>query len=116
MGTREGPELPALLAGEAPAYTCARYGAWTPETSPPPLHTYVPAACLQGIALMLLVMRTLRLSSLRVACILLPLCFFYDVGAAGPHARGLLGGCWAVVLVCDDRGGGGPEEGQAYTL
>ncbi|GBF97873.1 signal peptide peptidase-like [Raphidocelis subcapitata] len=32
-----------------------------------------------GIALMLLVLRTLRLGSLRVACVLLPLCFVYDV-------------------------------------
>jgi len=32
-----------------------------------------------GISLMLLVLRTLRLGSLRVACILLPLCFAYDV-------------------------------------
>lgn len=32
-----------------------------------------------GISLMLLVMRTLRLGSMRVACILLPLCFAYDV-------------------------------------
>jgi signal peptide peptidase-like protein 2B len=32
-----------------------------------------------GIAIMLLVLRTLRLGSLRVACVLLPLCFFYDV-------------------------------------
>ncbi|KAL6753469.1 signal peptide peptidase-like protein [Haematococcus lacustris] len=33
----------------------------------------------QGVALMLLVLRTLRLSSMKVACILLPLLFFYDV-------------------------------------
>ncbi|KAI8468656.1 MAG: signal peptide peptidase-like protein [Monoraphidium minutum] len=32
-----------------------------------------------GIALMLLVLRTLRLGGLRVACVLLPLCFFYDI-------------------------------------
>ena len=32
-----------------------------------------------GIAIMLLVLRTLRLGSLKVACVLLPLCFFYDV-------------------------------------
>lgn len=34
---------------------------------------------LLGIAIMLLVLRTLRLPNLRVACVLLPLCFFYDV-------------------------------------
>lgn len=32
-----------------------------------------------GIAIMLLVLRTLRLPNLRVACVLLPLCFLYDV-------------------------------------
>lgn len=32
-----------------------------------------------GIAIMLLVLRTLRLPNLRVACVLLPLCFFYDI-------------------------------------
>jgi signal peptide peptidase-like protein 2B len=34
---------------------------------------------LLGVAVMLLVLRTLRLPDLRVACILLPLCFCYDV-------------------------------------
>lgn len=32
-----------------------------------------------GIALMLVVLRTLRIPSIRVACVLLPLCFAYDV-------------------------------------
>jgi signal peptide peptidase-like protein 2B len=32
-----------------------------------------------GVAIMLLVLRTLRLPNLRVACVLLPLCFAYDV-------------------------------------
>lgn len=32
-----------------------------------------------GIAIMLLVLRTLRLPNLRVACVLLPLCFAYDI-------------------------------------
>lgn len=32
-----------------------------------------------GVALLLLMLRTLRLGGLRVACVLLPLCFFYDV-------------------------------------
>ncbi|KAF6265995.1 signal peptide peptidase-domain-containing protein [Scenedesmus sp. NREL 46B-D3] len=32
-----------------------------------------------GVAVMLLVLRTLRLPDLRVACVLLPLCFCYDV-------------------------------------
>lgn len=35
--------------------------------------------CVQGVAMMLLILRTLRLGSMRVACVLLPLCFFYDV-------------------------------------
>jgi signal peptide peptidase-like protein 2B len=34
---------------------------------------------LLGVAVMLLVLRTLRLPDLRVACVLLPLCFCYDV-------------------------------------
>jgi signal peptide peptidase-like protein 2B len=34
---------------------------------------------LLGVAIMLLVLRTLRLPNLRVACVLLPLCFAYDV-------------------------------------
>lgn len=38
-----------------------------------------PLLDLLGISLMLLVLRTLRLGGLRVACVLLPLCFFYDV-------------------------------------
>ncbi|KAF5840585.1 signal peptide peptidase-domain-containing protein [Dunaliella salina] len=33
----------------------------------------------QGVALMLLILRTLKLGSIKVACILLPLCFLYDI-------------------------------------
>ncbi len=46
----------------------------TPLTCSPP-----PAQDLLGLSLMLLIMRTLRLTSLRVACILLPSCFAYDI-------------------------------------
>jgi signal peptide peptidase-like protein 2B len=34
---------------------------------------------LLGVALMVTILRTLRLGSMKVACVLLPLCFFYDV-------------------------------------
>mmetsp|Transcript_27243 Transcript_27243/g.73614 ORF Transcript_27243/g.73614 Transcript_27243/m.73614 type:complete len:548 (-) Transcript_27243:211-1854(-) len=34
---------------------------------------------LQGVALMLLILRTLKLASIKVACVLLPLCFLYDI-------------------------------------
>lgn len=60
-----------------------------------------------GIAIMLLVLRTLRLPNLRVACVLLPLCFAYDVFWV--FLQPMLTGGGTSVMV-EVAGGGGSHE------
>jgi signal peptide peptidase-like protein 2B len=60
-----------------------------------------------GIAIMLLVLRTLRLPNLCVACVLLPLCFFYDVFWV--FLQPMLTGGGTSVMV-EVAGGGGSHE------
>ena len=60
-----------------------------------------------GVALMLLVLRTLRLGSLRAACVLLPLCFAYDVFFVFIQPRLFGGGDSVMVEVA--RGAGADE-------
>ncbi|KAF8059420.1 SPPL2 [Scenedesmus sp. PABB004] len=86
----------AAGAGVAGAWALARHAAW--------------AWALQdvlGVAIMLLVLRTLRLPSVRVACVLLPLCFAYDVFWV--FLQPLLTGGGPSVMVAVAGGAGLPE-------
>lgn len=59
---------------------------------------------LLGIAVMLLILRTLRLPNLRVACVLLPLCFFYDIFWVFLQPMIIGGGESVMVEVADGAG------------
>jgi signal peptide peptidase-like protein 2B len=93
--------LPALVA--APPAAAVALG-WLVFRSAPWSWPLLDAL---GIALMLFVLRTLRLGGLRVACILLPLCFAYDVFFV--FLQPLLFGGGESVMVEVARGAGADE-------
>ncbi|KIY95705.1 signal peptide peptidase-like 2B [Monoraphidium neglectum] len=93
--------LPALIAAPPSLATAAVWAAFRGAAWSWPLLDAL------GICLMLLVLRTLRLGSLRVACVLLPLCFLYDVFFV--FIQPLLFGGGESVMVEVARGAGADE-------